>query len=64
MATLEIIHRPGNVYRLLNVSKSTLQRLVNSGELAQPIRISKRCVGWHESTILEFIASRSKAGAA
>jgi prophage regulatory protein len=54
--------RPAQVCELIKVSKSTLQRLVQSGELQQPVRLSKRCVAWPESAIADFIASRAKVG--
>jgi len=61
---IDHINRPRQVWERLNIGKSTLQRLVASGALAPPIQLSKRAVGWPESVIAEFIASRSKAGAA
>jgi prophage regulatory protein len=60
---IDTINRPRQVWTRLQIGKSTLQRLVKSGEFPPPIQISPRCVGWRESTILEYLAWREKLGA-
>lgn len=51
------------VCRVLGVSRSTVVRLVKAGMLSPPIDISARAVGFKESDIDAFIATRTGMGA-
>jgi prophage regulatory protein len=42
----------------LGVSRSTFYDLVKKGQFPPPVRISAQCVGWRESDVAAFIASR------
>lgn len=66
----EISPQPAAKMRLLRLplveertalKRSTLYRLVKSGDLAAPVRISARCIAWRESDIDDFIAGRVTA---
>ena len=57
MENLKIL-RVDDMKRLLGISQPTLWRLENNGELPPKIKISKRCVGWLESDVMEYIQSR------
>lgn len=50
--------RPEQVLEKLGISRSTLYRLEESGELPPRRRISANSVGWIEEELDEFIASR------
>lgn len=43
------------VAELLSISERTLWRLVSSGRLPKPIKLSARTVRWKHSDILAFI---------
>ena len=53
------IYRPARAAAFLDVSRSTVWRLVQAGHLAPPIRIGAQAVGWTEQTLLDFVASRA-----
>ncbi len=57
MDSLQII-RPTELAEILSVSKQTLWRMENRGELPKRVKISKRAVGWLESDIREFLESK------
>lgn len=40
------------------LSRATLYRKVKGGTFPQPIRISKRCVGWRDTAITEWLSNR------
>ena len=61
MASSRIMRRP-EVERVTGLSKATLYRMVSSGALARPVRVSARCVGWYAEEIDQFLASRERAG--
>lgn len=52
--------RPNAVAERLGISKTTLYRMVNTGKLPAPVRISSQCTGWPEDVIDTFIAERQQ----
>ena len=42
----------------LSLSKSTIYRLISQGDFPRPIPLGSRSVGWLESSINEWLASR------
>jgi predicted DNA-binding transcriptional regulator AlpA len=56
------ILRPKQLRHRLGVSKSTVRRMVLSGALRPPIKISARACGWPEPWIDEFVEQRIAAG--
>ena len=52
------IIRPREAAEYLGTSRTTLYRLVNSGELPKPIKLSTQVTGWRMSTLDQFIAER------
>lgn len=57
MSNIKLI-RPTELANLLGISKVTLWRMENRGELPARIRISRRAVGWKESDIEEWLDNR------
>jgi len=55
------IFRPMTAAKFLGISKTGLYRLVNSGQLPKPIKLSKLASGWQEQTLIDFINSRPSA---
>ena len=45
---------------MLNVSDSTLWRMVQQGKLKKPIKISSRAVGFLDSDIQDFLNQRTE----
>lgn len=58
--TTNTVHRPKVVSKMLNVSDSTLWRMVQQGTLKKPIKISSRAVGFLDSDIQEFLNQRTE----
>ena len=52
------ILRPRVLADHLGVSIATLWRMRQRGDLPDPIRISKNCVGWTASTIQQWLSAR------
>ena len=57
MNSLQII-RPTELAEILSVSKQTLWRMENRGELPKRVKISKRAVGWLASDIKDFLEEK------
>lgn len=55
---IELIFRPAQICSTLNISRSTLWRLVKRGELPEPIKLGGRAVGFPKSEIEDFINQR------
>ncbi len=56
--TLEIgdrILRIGTVLKLTGLSRSTLYRKVQRGEFPKQIKLSERCAGWRQSSVLAWM---------
>lgn len=60
MNSLQLI-RPSDLADILSVSKQTLWRMENRGELPKRVKISKRAVGWLASDIREFLESKKES---
>ena len=58
------IVRPAEVCHILGVSRATLWRITQRGELERPMKISRGAVGWRLNTIKAFIAQREREAAA
>ena len=58
--TLQIIRLP-QLKALTGLSKTTLYDLIKKGEIPKPIKLGARAVGWLQSDIEAFIASRISA---
>ncbi|MCC5913384.1 MAG: AlpA family phage regulatory protein [Balneolaceae bacterium] len=56
MSKIKII-RPAELAKLLSVSRSTIWRMVQNGELPPCRKVSNRCVGWIESDIMEWVTN-------
>ncbi len=54
MAKIKLI-RPAELAEMISVSRSTLWRMEQKGELPPRRQISKRCVGWFESDIIQWL---------
>jgi prophage regulatory protein len=61
--SVRILRKP-EVLARLSISKSTLHNLINDGQFALPIRLSKRRVGWIEREVDEWLEKRSTERAA
>lgn len=57
MNSLQLI-RPSDLADILSVSKQTLWRMENRGELPKRVKISQRAVGWLASDIKDFLESK------
>ena len=55
------ILRMRDVLEMVGVSRTTVWRQVKAGNFPAPIRLSPRSVGWRQSDIEEWIASRDDA---
>ena len=44
------------VEQLARISRSRIYDLMDQGRFPRPVKISTRCVRWHKSEILEWIA--------
>lgn len=56
-----IIFRARRLSHALDVSRTTLYRMVRRGEIPAPLRISRGCVGWRAETIDQLLAEREQA---
>ncbi|MGB9879950.1 MAG: helix-turn-helix transcriptional regulator [Anaerolineae bacterium] len=48
---------PTELAKRLGISRRTVFRLVSTGQLPQPIRLTKRTVRWEWTAVQEFLAS-------
>jgi prophage regulatory protein len=55
---LERILRRDEVETVTGLKRSTIYDAMKSGSFPAPLKLTARAVGWPESTILEWIASR------
>ena len=54
----DAILRLPHVLALTGLGRSSIYRLVAQGDLAAPVRLSARAIGWHRSTICQWLGSR------
>ncbi len=59
--TADKILRLDDVLEMVGVGRSTLYRMINEGTFPCGQKISKRCVGWRYSIVLQWM-SRNTAG--
>jgi prophage regulatory protein len=52
----EVIKRTG-------LSRSTIYHLISEGQFPSPTRLTKRCIGWAEDVIHDWIVKRLEAAA-
>ncbi len=57
------IARMPHACEITGLSRSTLYRLVKTGELPAPIKLSAQAIGWRESDLHQFIAKRAGGSA-
>lgn len=55
------LRRP-QVEELVGLSRSTLYEMMSRGEFPRPLRIGKRAVAWKQSTVIEWLSQRPRAG--
>jgi len=53
------IYRRRNVEHLVGLSRSTIYAMMAAGTFPKPIKLGKRAVGWRESDVLDWVASRT-----
>lgn len=58
------IHRLPNVKALTGLSRSSIYAGIKVGSFPPPVALGPRAVGWLDSAIAEWIASRVSKGAA
>ena len=49
------------VLAIVGVSRSTLYDMIGRGQFPKGVRVARRCVRWHESDVLEWVATRRSA---
>ena len=52
------ILRRKDVEQLTGLSRSTIYRHVSAGTFPAPVKLTERLIGWRESTISVWLASR------
>ena len=55
-----ILKRP-YVSTVTGLSKATLYAMIAEGRFPKPLRLSKRAVGWRQSSIIAFLDSLEEA---
>ena len=56
------IRRLPHVVKRVGVSGATIWRMRRRGEFPEPLHLSPGCVGWLDSDIVKWLATRAKAG--
>jgi prophage regulatory protein len=54
------ILRPKAAAKKLGISRMTLYRLETEGSIPPRIQLSRKCVGWNENALDEFLRNRSR----
>lgn len=57
MTLTRFIRRP-EVEHLTGLSRPTIYRYIQQGQFPEPVKITKRAVGWRESDIIEWMNTR------
>ena len=60
MQKIDRILRLPEVMELTSVKKSTIYNYLKTGDFPSQVKLTKKSVGWRESTIIEWINSRKK----
>lgn len=42
------------------LTRTSVYRAVERGELARPVRLGPRCVGWHEPEVEQWLSTRER----
>jgi prophage regulatory protein len=63
-ATKVLLRTEKEVCQMLGISPSTLDNWRKAGTFPQPLKLSEKTIRWSEADVLDWIASRSKVGAA
>jgi prophage regulatory protein len=63
-ATKVLLRTEKEVCQMLGISPSTLDNWRKAGTFPQPLKLSEKTIRWSEAIVLDWIASRSKVGAA
>lgn len=58
----KILRRP-DVERITGLARSTIYDWLHKGEFPKPVRLGARAVGWRESDVLAWVASRKPRAA-
>lgn len=61
MGTIDVLRMPELTSRT-GLARSTVYKLIQSGEFPKPVKLTRRAVGWLEEDIERFIAQRRNAG--
>ena len=59
--SLDRILRREEVQRVCGISRSTMYEMIRAGAFPAPVLLTKRNVGWRESDIAGWLASRPPA---
>lgn len=59
---LPAILRRKVVLKITGLSNSTMYRQIAAGVFPAPLRLGPRAVGWLESSVVEWVASRPQVG--
>lgn len=57
-----MLHHINQVSQITSLSKSTIYRLIKESQFPKPVRISRMRVGWKQSDLDAYIASRPTVG--
>ena len=55
------ILRQKEVQTVTGLSRSTIYRHIEAGTFPAPVKLTERLIGWHSSTISDWLASRPEA---
>ena len=59
----DAILRAAAVAERIGLARPTIYRMIKDGEFPRPVKITTRAVGWRESDVAAWIASRELAEA-
>jgi prophage regulatory protein len=59
-SNLDQIHRPKPLAKRLGVSTTTIWRMRGRHEFPEPVQISPGAIGWRESDVQAWLATRAK----
>jgi len=62
MQSIRILRRRA-VEQIVGLSRSTIYAMMSEGRFPKPIQLGRRAVGWRESDINDWLASRKTRGA-
>lgn len=57
-----MLYHINQVSQITSLSKSTIYRLIKESQFPKPVRISRMRVGWKQSDLDAYIASRPTVG--